>query len=373
MKRRPGVERRRRRLAKKEKGQKEYALYSFHHDIGPINFPVDDSNYISGLTANVIGYYYEAMVYKYACEHPATRELSKFEPDGSQSNAIRAFEKISTYAPRSSSGELKRLQSQLLKETIEAAAKVAANEWINKFIQESESKDVVVPIQVSNVAHGSSAGDIQASIIDLLNNNAIKETGILEVKWQNIKDKPVQWFQLNDAALFGREKTFQQYLVDTGNWAWRHPDKIWEDTVSKVLLEQFLITTNPGLSDNQALLKWLINKGNAQSQFNNQYKVSSRMTTHGMKSSLSVQNLSDLADVLGVERGSGTMVQNNYRTRRQYAVNTITFSSNQKEIAWFGVDSLKNEKTLKGNERDPATLFAFKMWIAQKQFQQNIL
>lgn len=49
---------------------------------------------------------------------------------------------------------------------------------------------------------------------------------------------------------------------------------------------------------------------------------------------------------------------------------TMAFLNNSdEEAAWFGIDSLKNDQTLTGKDREIGKKFSFKMWVAQKAFR----
>lgn len=340
---------------------KEYYLRNFQHNIGPIDFNEMDSQYASFINARLMGFYYEARVYYELVQ--LNKEFSTFEPDNDQKKGIDAFARIDSYAPTSDAGRNKKAASIALRKAIEDAAKKAAKEFMDKVEKELQTKN----IEVKDIQRASSAGDVIVKAIE----GALKgKSLVLEVKWQDTEGKPVQWFQLIDANLFGKNNTFQQFLVDKKMWKFNLPDGVWEDHVATAMLDLFLderISKN-----NEAVLNYLLQKGEAQKMFDTQNQVVGRYTTHGMKSSMDIKNLSEILDVLqpSGSRSFTKKVGQNFYTRRKFYQYVLAFEKNNEQVAWFGVDKLKNEATPAGQQRDPGKLFTFKMWIMQKAFHK---
>lgn len=291
------------------------------------------------------------------------KEFSKFEPDSDQKKAISAFSRIDSYQPVSKSGVNKKRASLALREAIDKAAKEAAN----TFMEIVERELQTINIEAGDIERASSAGDLIVKAIDgVMKGRKL----VLEVKWQDVEGKPVQWFQLVDSKLFGKNNTFQKFLVDKGMWKFNLPNGAWEDHVATSMLDLFL--TEKISKDNDAVLNYLVQKGEAQKEFDSSNQVVGRYVTHGMQSSMNIKNLFELSDVIRPSEGREFTQKTgqNYYTRRKFYQWVLAFTKGQEQVAWFGVDSLKNDYTQKGRKRDLGSLFSFKLWIAQRAFQK---
>lgn len=338
---------------------KEHMLFNFQHSITPMtgeDWGALGQEQPAYLTARICGYYFEGQILEYmAATYGGTAEL-----DGDQQKAKNAFEvKLAAYNPTSENGKKAKAAGLELQAAIKQGAKIAGDSWYKALKKYCEGKNATITI--GNISHHNALGDIEAIIDD----GVKKEKIILEAKWQNTPDKPVQWFQLIDSSLFG-QNNFEQYLRNTGWWEYKIPNNDWEKAVATTVLGEFLSSQISPSAAGQ--LRYLLSKGTSKPP---DFDISSKWVAHGMKQGVEVKNLAGLADALGVtQTRTSTMQGINFYAKQKFMLYTMAFLNNSdEEAAWFGIDSLKNDQTLTGKDREIGKKFSFKMWVAQKAFR----
>lgn len=362
MKRRPGVERRRRRLAF---SVNSLLTYMFHHEVPepkPKNFK---SGKTAGFTPQQQGFYYEAMILKHLAliSDGDKNYVAMF--DGQQKNAYDAFQRLTN----------RQWQAKKLRDDIEKAAKVNVDKWYQELKKNTEGKDVT--IQVGNIQASSPIGD---ALVKIFEDGVEKNAVVFEAKWQTGRDIPVHWFTLNDGTLFGAENFFSFIYNHPNYWSHDIPGAIWEKRIAINALSSFLGNRFGG-----SIFSYLLNKGEVSKAMS---KLSSgpvsKVVAHGMRTTAEITDISKIEnDFAQIEqRSSFERVWYNPRSSVGYYKYVLLFEQAGEEIATFGINSYRYEKTtaVKQNGkkvgeytsvRDSGDRFSFMMYINQKVLAQR--
>lgn len=343
-----------------------YVTYNYIKQVGVpaiANTKAEDEKY-NNITAQEAGFYFEAKFLQYLNE-----ELKKIDQDitfseplnKNQSRAINNFE-----------GGIVKNQKELeevinLAEQVRRGARgLAINvaKQIKQTIKESENKDIII----SNIA---SAGDISERVSGDIK---IKIGGmelIIEMKWQSSSTANTRLFsQTSDETLFkGAFGNFAMSYKDGEYWQGLYKEDAWTTNLSKIVLPAFL--ENYEVPGGQELLQYLASKsfGTLGQKKKGSVKLIAHANYYGF-------TLTDMESVGKALAGAKFGLNPNMR----YSSEAVIFSVNGKEVATFGIDKYRNQRSLQ-KEREskvnPKTgkklysapkqdSFSFALYIVQK-------
>lgn len=294
--------------------------------------------------ASIAGFYFEACVYQALVKISGSR--TRREYTGQQKAAIYAFQNH------------KRLNK--LKNQIERAASATAQEWYNNFKKELENKNITISTIADirgddGIVRGNPLGDIRIQAGD--------KVIILELKWQMSNRPMVHWFSLTDQSLFNGE--FLNFVRDknpTTYWSYEIEDSAWKSLISNQALGEFLDNGGEWSASEEALVKFLIQKGRALDQLPNA-NYDAKYVVHGTGAEVTITNIDTIQEEL-----SSDLSNKNRRTRiNKYSKqNEFIWKLGQSNIATFGISKFSYPRGTKKEDKGRYTSFTFDMYFSQK-------
>lgn len=376
MKRRPGVERRRRRLA-----NEQYYTSYFGQKIGD-SLQLRQSTYkrqTGEIAANYCGWYFEACVLQALNKKTGEEyffDVFDVDLDENQKKAVAIFSKANGVA----------LQQ---KQNIEQGAMTVAENWsliVKKAIGRIPglNSNITVSSIASQNGKGNPLGDLDVRV-----NEAIKQRIVLELKWQESPDAAIKWFtSLKEDILF--VGAFKEYLKGNLDTYWTNTvsGRKWQQDIEIGAFYNFLKQYNPSPS----LLNYLVQKGNLKnSKPENQYD--SKLVIHGSSAGITITGIDELArnldmNVKGVSFKKGKkgtpVMDSRLRVNKRGHYGIYFVGSENEELALIALTGYQ-KRFLSANVRNATTKngikketideanFSFTMYIAQKMLNQQTL
>lgn len=369
MKRRPGVERRRRRLAvgRIVSGQSDekYATYNYVKAISQpkVQETLGEDEKYNNTTAQEAGFYFEAKFIQYLNE-----ELKKIDQDITYSEPLNDNQKRATKNFENgivASKEIQEKTAQLAEQVRRGARALAIQTArdIKKTIQSSENKDIVI----SNIA---SSGDVAERVSGDIKVKIGEKELLIEMKWQSSSSANTRLFsQTGDQKLFqGQFGEFASSYQDSKYWQGNYQEGYWTSALAKEVLPEFLKQYQvPG---GQELLSYLASKSFGTIPKSKE-KGTVKLIAHANYTGFTLTNMEDVGKAL-----LGAKFDTNPKMR--YSSEAVLFSVNGQEVATFGIDKYRNSKSVskeqeskkkqsnKAYKAPDKNAFSFALYIVQK-------
>lgn len=303
--------------------------------------------------AKIAGFYFEACVYQALQRLLPGAGRARYNYSPQQKGAIYAFNAHKSLST--------------LKLQIERAAQLCAENFKKEVEASANSKNYTV--KVGTIADLGGKGNPTGDLEIIVNGKRI----VLELKWQQTTSAMTHWFSLSDISLFGG--AFLNFVRDTKGdiyWNGTVPDDKWQALLGGQGLLDFF---NDGLSMNdEALLKYLIQKGEAIKQVNEK-PPDAKYVVHGTKSSMTITNLDTIADEVANDVAKAR-VTTQARPNKFLDKDQIGWLQGQSRIATFGITKFSWPKGTKKEDKTGLTTgFTFDLYLSQKYFnaQKNAL
>lgn len=373
MKRRSGVERRRRRLADKiQQATNSYASQKaefftemFQQDIDTINVN-NGGTQEHNAAANQCGFFFEHEVFRFLSELAGGE--GKDEYSAEQLRAAQYFssgdQSIINYG-RIITQAAKQVSEQIIKDIQKDSEKI---EWEVHVIA-----DLIGTTKSGKTyTYGNPAGDLQL----IINGKSI----ILEIKWQENPNKMISYFHsVSEDTLFGG--AFRGYLKKNFNLYWSHrfKEQQWKTAIGVNALSNFLLESYGNWKN---AVQFLLSKGNAASRSG--IVQDGKVVVHGTSASIEIADIENLTRAF--EKKGLKMTNRNKKITSNTSQRGIKWMLNQEELANFGIRSFygsgmkqtfsaKRASTIqkRAEESIDKSRFSYDMYINSKLFDQRWL
>ena len=370
MKRRPGVERRRRRLAQQITGGKSsvakaaYMTYNFEKKVAQPMYNKEGKEIYAADYANRAGFYFEACFYKAFC-YLVGQPYDESALNTNQKQAIYNFNNAKIGPDSKKTWEDVRKLGAAVEQSAALAAKAQYDNFVKKFQKLNEKKYTIKTLSqiklpemsITNIAteDGKGVGNIMGDMKVIVNG----EEHILELKWQSSPYAATRYFgPVSDETLF--QGGFAAWLRDRKDdyWDYSAEGSFWSDKLAFKALPLYM---NDRFGDAGAMINYLLAKGNINdgrtSSFNNTF--STKAVVHANYTGIMMQGLPELAERLrnainGVAVG----------TKVKEAL--VFIANGSEEAATFGLASFRNQRNIKSENSPGPDVFSFQFYIAQK-------